>query len=295
MRTTREGKRCKWEGRALSIVVEKLEEKDAFSEADWSARAFVDVRSDKNPNIWFMRAETDGEWLLSLKFRVGKGAFEKDSLTRKLALRPLKEIEEIPLFGTLPRVRFVDSGVWNEIDLKVFDCSEVDRTEFWDFLDEAVKSFETILNSGNETEEDLTPWKRLGRDWHYSTEGFYGSGDAPQWSAELLDDVSSAIEGVSNDLELVWDGKIAVPIRFKDSSSLLGKIYTKNTDFLSLQINCPKGEFETERLLDIGYRPEIDRTGQDCDSLCFRFRNKDDFNPESLRKLLKEVLEKARD
>ena len=54
------------------MIVDRLEEKSLFAETDWKNRTCVEIRSEEKPNAWFMRAITDEEWLLRLKFRTAK-------------------------------------------------------------------------------------------------------------------------------------------------------------------------------------------------------------------------------
>ncbi|MBQ4202231.1 MAG: excinuclease ABC subunit A, partial [Thermoguttaceae bacterium] len=145
-RTTRSGETCKWEGRALSAIVDRLEEFPIFADANWMNRSIVEVHAESKTSAWFMRAVTNEEWLLRLKFRTAKNTFDRGLLTRKLALCPLKEIEEIPLYGTLPRVKFENIGPWQEIELKVFSLSEIDRPEFWNFINLAVERFSDVID-----------------------------------------------------------------------------------------------------------------------------------------------------
>ncbi|MBP5621509.1 MAG: excinuclease ABC subunit A, partial [Thermoguttaceae bacterium] len=233
-RTTRSGVPCKWEGRVLNAIVEKLEEKTLFAETDWQNRTSVEIRLEDRPNVWFMRAITNEEWLLRLKLRTAKNTFEKGSLARKLALKPLKDVEEIPLYGTLPRVKVEVVGAWQEIELKVFSFSEIDRPEFWDFLELAYERFANSVERPKDLDVDLTPWKTQGRSWHTSPSGFYGAGKA-LWPLDLLVKAIDVVEGIDKNLEFVWTNKIAVPFQIKGRSMPLGKIYTKNSDFLSIQ------------------------------------------------------------
>ncbi len=291
-RTTRGGVPCKWEGRALSAIVEKLEEKSLFAETNWQNRTNVEIVVDDKPNLWFMRAITNEEWLLRLKFRTAKNTFERVALTRKLALKPLKDVEDIPLYGTLPRVKIDVVGAWQEIELKVYSFSEIDRNEFWDFLELAYKQFAALIERPKELDVDLTPWRTQGREWHMSSLGFYGVGKA-LWSIELLEKVIVVIEEVDSGIEFFWTNKIAVPFLVKNASIQLGKIYTKNSEFLSVQINYPRGEVTPDQIADIGFQPELEHNESGFDSLFLRYRNLEDFEPEKLRSTLKRALEKC--
>lgn len=286
-RTTRSGLPCKWEGQVLSVIVDRLEEKSLFAETDWKNRTCVEIRSEEKPNAWFMRAITDEEWLLRLKFRTAKNTFERGALTRKLALKPLKDMEEIPLYGTLPRVKVDVVGIWQEIELKVFSFSEIDRPEFWDFLELAVERYADVIERPKELDVDLTPWKTQGRAWHTSASGFYGSTNKALWPLELLEKTIGIVERLTKGIELVWTNKIAVSFYIKSGEIPLGKIYTKNSDFLCVQINFPQGEITSKQVTGIGFQPEIEQNELGIDALYLRFRTCEEFNSKVLQSLLK--------
>ncbi len=290
-RTTRSGVPCKWEGRVLNAIVEKLEEKTLFAETDWQNKTSVEIRLEDKPNVWFLRAITNEEWLLRLKFRTAKNTFDKGALARKLALKPLKDVEEIPLYGTLPRVKVDVVGAWQEIEIKVFSFSEIDRQEFWDFLELAYERFAKLVERPKDLDVDLTPWKTQGRSWHTSTSGFYGAGK-PRWPIDLLEKTIDVVEGIDKNMEFIWINKIAVPFLIKGKSVPLGKIYTKNSDFLSIQINYPSGEITLNQVAGIGYQPELEHNELGFDSLYLRFRTLDELDVKTLRTLLKQAYAK---
>ena len=293
-RTTRSGETCKWEGRALSAIVDRLEEFPIFADANWMNRSIVEVHAESKTSAWFMRAVTNEEWLLRLKFRTAKNTFDRGLLTRKLALCPLKEIEEIPLYGTLPRVKFENIGPWQEIELKVFSLSEIDRPEFWNFINLAVERFSDVIDRGKENDVDLTPWKTQGRKWHTSQNGFYGSSDKAIWPMQLLESVLEVVEKVGRNAVSVWTNRTSVPYTIAGGKYPWVQLFTKNSDFLCLQVNFPKGEVSQERIVGIGFEPEIALAEKDgeFDSVYLRFKSEDDFSVEIIRELLIESYQK---
>ncbi len=292
-RTCRSGKPCRWEGLVLSSIVDKLEESGQFAEIDWNSRNVVEARGLVG-NCWFMRAVTNEEWLLKLRFRTARNTFSRDLLTRKLDLKPLNEIDEILLYGTQPRVKLETVGIWQEIETKIYSFAEIDRPEFWEFLDLARERFVENSNFVKEesAKEDLTPWKTLGRDWHFSQVGFYGEGEssAPVWKFELLEKLTLLIEEVAPRASSVWTNKVSVPFSLPGGDGEWARLFTKDRDFLALQVNFPKDEATLELLQTFGMKAEFDGTDKKFDSVYFKFQTNEDFQQDKLRRVLRRSL-----
>jgi excinuclease ABC subunit A len=170
-RTSRTGGPCRWDGRILAEVVDRIESAaggDRFSPADWSQRAVVEIRAAKKYTGWFFHAITGEEWLLKMKFRTGRNTFDRDEIVRRLDLKPLNEMPDLPLYGREPRTKCRNlRGPWQEVELRVHGYDEIDRPEFWEFVDAAVAGFGRFTEQVIRKPEDLMPWKALGRKWHF--------------------------------------------------------------------------------------------------------------------------------
>ncbi len=291
-RTSRVGTPCRWSGKALAAVVDRLEESPLLAETDWNNRTVVEIRAEKKTLGWFFHALTSEEWLLKLKFRTALDTFDQGTLVRELDLKPLNDVDEIPLYGTQPRVKVETVGHWQEIELKVFSFDEIDRPEFWAFLDRAVERFGEAIERAKENEIDLTPWKTQGREWHMSPGGFYGGSDKARWPFGILLKTFEIVESISADSKPVWTNKIVVPFFEKGAKRPWCQVYTKNCDFVCVQINAPKGTVPLGRVADVGFEPEVDASNADFDAVYLRFRTRNEFNGEKLRELLQETFDK---
>ena len=108
-----------------------------------------------------------------MKFRTARGTFQRDELVARLDLKPLNDMPDLPLYGTEPRVRVRNlRGPWQEIELRVHGYEEIDRPEFWKFVDEAVAGFGRFSQRVEQHADILQPWKQLGRKWHFARKGF---------------------------------------------------------------------------------------------------------------------------
>ena len=110
--------------------------------ANWSERSVVEVVGPDASRGWFLHALTGDEWLLTLKFRVPENTFQQKSLADALKLKPVDDIREIEAYGRADRVRVkAVSSAWQEVTISVHWLREIDTSAFWEFLDQAKRSF----------------------------------------------------------------------------------------------------------------------------------------------------------
>ena len=99
-RVGRNGEPCRWDGRILEQVVDRIYELGQFSPPNWNDRSVVEIAAEKKADGWFLHAITGEQWILKLKFRVAKSTFGRESLIAKLGMKPLNEMHELPVYGT---------------------------------------------------------------------------------------------------------------------------------------------------------------------------------------------------
>ena len=221
-----------------------------------------------------------------MRFRTRKRSFDRELLIQKLALRTLNDMEEIPLFGTQPRVRVETVGPWQEIEIKAFSFSEIDVPEFWSFLDLAAKNFIDQVNGDCKDIQNLTPWKSQGRDWHFSRLGFYGDSSNQKWSFELLEKVIDVVLAADPSTKVDWRQKINVVFNDGKSGVCWAQVFTKNVDFICVQIVVAKKSILQESANDLGYKPEYDASDPNSDSFFIRYRSEEDFDGLALQRFL---------
>jgi excinuclease ABC subunit A len=262
----------------------------------------VEVTAEKKQLGWFMHAVTAEEWLLKLKFRVPRNTFNKASLTTRLDLKPLNEMEEIPLYGTKPRVRVLPKGKWQEIEIRPCSWKEVDRKEFWDFLDMCIEVFSGFVSEKLKP-DDIMPWKVLGKPWHHLPRGLIG-GKTLQWDITLLDELFSMIEKIASDLRAVWTNKVLVPFyrpasrkrpfaaaKLPDGRSLPDVVVcTKRVDAVYVEIYVPKNSVPLGKIRNIGKHPLVNGENAHYDVLQFKFTEKKELKSKEFLKLLNEAL-----
>lgn len=289
LRASRNGARRHWDPAILTTIVDRLTEAPSALTVNWGNRSQVEAGVSGREGAWFMRATTDDEWLLKLRFRTAKNTFNRDVLTRKLSLKPLNEIDEIPLYGTQPRARVDTLGSWQEVEIRVFALDEIDRPEFWNFLNLAEERFIYQVKRSQENDQDLTPWKTNGREWHFSSHGFYGGTSSPMWSMNLLEKIFSIIQDADPTGSFDWNRKINVLFKAKESDFGWIQVFTKNADFICVQVNVEKNSIPQEETANLGYDQELDSTRPDADIFYLRYLAEDDLDEKRLREFLRKA------
>ena len=284
---SRNGKPCQWDGRILADVVNQIEETGLFADTDWNNRTTVEIRGQQKSLGWFLHAITAEEWLLKLKFRTAKNTFRRDELVKQLALVPLNDLEDIPLYGTDPRVRINSStqGPFQEIELRVHSYDEIDRTEFWNFLETAIKGFAKFTTKAKSSPEDIAPWRVLKEKWHFTPKGFIG-GTTPVWSYPLLEEVFALIKSVAPDATPNWSNKVIVPFVLPGHKKTWAVVCTKHVDGVILELHVKKNSITLGSIRDIGAKQKVDGSRDGHDVVTLVFTKKSELKKAELLKLL---------
>ena len=290
-RVGRTGGPCRWDGRILADVVARIERKPAlFSPTDWGSRSVVEIRAAKRADGWFFHAITGEEWLLKMKFRTARNTFQRDELVQRLDLKPLNDMPDLPLYGTEPRVRCRNlRGPWQEIEVRVHAYDEIDRPEFWKFVDEAVAGFEKFSQRVEHHADVLAPWKQLGRKWHLSRRGF-PLGGTVEWDAEVLEELIELLAETARGGQLLWNNKQVVPLYIPGQHEPWAAVQTKKLDAVYLTLIGPKGRFPQGRLAGLGLDARVDGSRPGYDMLRIRFHTLGDLHHADLPAFLKEHL-----
>ncbi len=295
-RVGRTGNPCRWDGRILSDIIDRIQDHpDLFSETDWNTRTIVEIRAQKKSEGWFFHAITGEEWLLKMKFRTGRNTFKQEELIRKLDLKPLNDMPDLPLYGTEPRVKCRNlPGPWQEIELRVHSFQEIDRPEFWAFLDGVIAGFRRFAQKVQLQSDILQPWKQLGEKWHFSRKGF-PLGRKIYWDEKVLPKLVELLQKTTPDAKIIWENKQVVPFIVPQQKEAWAAVQTKKLDAVYLHLAGPKGRFALGQITNLGIDPEVDGQRPDCDMLQLHFRTLDDLARGDLSGFLKEHIAAVRE
>jgi excinuclease ABC subunit A len=248
----------------------------------------VEVCGKKKSDGWFFHAITGEEWLLKMKFRTARNTFRREELTARLDLKPLNEMSELPLYGTEPRVRCKNlHGPWQEVELRVHGYAEIDRPEFWQFVDAAIAGFGRFTDRVRQNPEDLMPWKVLGQKWHLARKGF-ALGKTVQWDTEVLEELLELLEHAAPQSQFLWNNKQVVPVYIPQQHEPWAAVQTKKLDAVYLALCGPKGRIAFGRITGLGFDPQLDGGRPDVDLIRLKFRSQEDLERGDLAGFLQE-------
>jgi excinuclease ABC subunit A len=269
-------------------VVDRVQELGHFSPTHWNARTVVEISAERKTDGWFLHAVTGEEWLLQLKFRVAKKSFQRDDLVARLDLKPLNEIPELPVYGAEPRVKCKNlRGPWQEVQLKVHWLTEIDRPEFWKFVEDAVAGFEKFTRRAQQRPEDVMPWKVLGQKWHLSRKGF-PPGKKVYWETEVLEDLCELLGETARGGQFLWNNQQVVHVCLDGPGEPWASIYTKRPAGLDLLLAGPKNRFALGRVAALGHEPELHTQQPDKDVVKLRFVDAAEVASPELAEFLRE-------
>ena len=281
------GKPRRWKGEILARIIDELESTENFSPTNWNERSTVEVAAKAKGIGWFLHAFTGDEWLLTLKFRVPKRTFIEATLIADLGLKDVNDLDEIPVYNRQPRVRIRPStnGPFEDITISIVDVAETTTVAFQSFYAKAVQSFIDRTNPESLNLEDLTPWKKLGRKWHFMRKGFLQG--AIEWEPIVLEELTTLVSELLPTADVDWTQKIVV--NYTIDKMPRASLVTKRPSALELAITVKAGTIQLGQISNLGIDPEIssrDKSGFDVIRL--RFTDIVQVKSVALRKFLSE-------
>jgi excinuclease ABC subunit A len=294
-RVGRNGEPCRWDGRILREVVQRIHSLDTFAETNWNARSVVEISGTVKSHGWFLHAITGETWLLKLKFRTSKGSVRREEILKQFDLKTLNQMDDLPVYGNEPRIRVKSlRGPWQEIEFRVHDWDEINTPVFWSFLSKAVEGFQKVTKHVAMNPEELMPWKKLGKKWHLSSRGF-PLGKKPAWEPKLLEDLCDLLEDVAGpQAEFVWTNQQLVHLCVPGQRQPWATVVTKRPEAVELAVAGPKSLFGLGRIADLGSEPSIDGQHEDYDTMRVQFRRRRELDRTRLREFLEEHLDGVR-
>ncbi|MCE9562176.1 MAG: excinuclease ABC subunit UvrA, partial [Planctomycetes bacterium] len=139
-RVTTTGKPCKWDGNALTWVIDEIQKLGTFSDTNWNHRSIVEIPLAKKSDGWFLHAMTGHEAYFKLVFRLPGRPFKQDQLEAKLGLKPLSDTPGLEGFSRdSNRVEVIAGPGIQQVVIVVHKLAEIDTPAFREFLARAVE------------------------------------------------------------------------------------------------------------------------------------------------------------
>lgn len=290
-RIGRNGEPCRWDGRILAEVVERVQSLGDFAETNWNSRSVVEITGRQAKLGWFLHAITGETWLLKLKFRVKRNTFKRDELLQRIPLRTLNEMDALPIYGNEPRTRVHTlRGPWQEVEMRLHAWEEVDHPEFWRFIEQAVAGYRSLEEKTAENPEALMPWKKLGRIWHFSRKGF-PPGRRIHWEPDVLEELCDMLQEHAPEGQFLWNNQQVVHMFLKGKPEPWASIYTKRPSDVDLVLTGPKGKISLGRVAQLGRERDLDAMNNRRDFVKLKFRTRDDLQRGDLHTFVGEHLQ----
>ena len=179
---------------------------------------------------------------------------------------------DLPVYGNGPRVHCKSlRGPWQEVQLHVHSLEEIDRPEFWQFLEQAVAGFHRFTDRVQQRPEDVMPWKVLGQKWHFARKGFPPGKESAMGSRSarrVVRDCSRQPRRADN-----FCGTISRSFTCSCAaqSEPWATIHTKRVDAVYLQLTGPKNHFALGQLTELGSDRNLDTTSPNSIASTFAF------------------------
>ncbi len=278
------GKPRRWKGDILAKIIDTLEASEKFAPTTWSDRSTVEITAKTKGIGWFLHALTGDEWLLTLKFRVPKKTFVESELSDGLGLKDVNDLDDIPVYNRQPRVRIRPStnGPFEDVTISIVEMAEIETTAFTRFLSTATKSFLNRANPESLNLEDLTPWKKLGRKWHFMRKGFLQG--TIEWEQEVLEELVDLLGKLLPDAVIDWTQKVLV--NYTIDKSPVVTLNTKRPAGLDFAMIVRSGAVQLGEVAGFGVDPEISSHKEGLDVVRFRFTDIAQVKSSALRKFL---------
>ena len=287
-RVGRGGQPCRWDGKILDEVVNRIHQLGEFSDTDWNSRSVVEITASKKTAGWFFHAITGETWLLKMKFRVKRNSFQRQQLLDRFPLKTLNEMAELPIYGNQPRVKCKSlRGPWQEVQFDAHSWEEINTPEFWDFLREAVAAFQTVVELQELKPEDHMPWKKLGQRWHFLRKGF-PPGRPVQWDVATWEELYQTLQDVAPDGQFLWNNQVLVHLVLRGQRDPWITVKTKRPQSLEVVLSGPKHGVTLGRITPLAFHRELDATHERYDIVRLHFRTSDDLHRGDLTKFLEE-------
>ena len=263
-----DGKKCRWDGTALTSIVETLCEDDCLAEPNWNSRSTVEVKA-ANGLGWFLHARTGHEWMLVLCFRVKKKTFDQKELAARLNLTPIDDIEEIPYYSQSNRVSVRNLKTpWQEVTIKVWKKSEIDTPEFSEFLRTALQTYSDQATKEKANPEDLMPWKQLGRKWHLMKKNLP---KRPGWKFEALEKLLPLVESACAGMSVDYGHRSKIVFGDSKKQTAYAELWTKRKDFTDVVLYVPTNTITVGAIAKFGSDQLVIPRTERKDAVSIRF------------------------
>ena len=287
-RVAHNGQPCRWDGSILGELVDVIEDRSGFAPVNWNARGVVEVLSAKSKSAgWFLHAMTGDEWMLTLRFRVGRNTFDEATLRDELELTEFDDLDDVAIYGRQSRVRVKNATApWQEVTIAVLKHRDITTPAFRKFFEQAQTSYLETVDPAKLDLEDLTPWKKLGRKWHVMRKGFLKG--KVVWDPTTVETLFDLLEELWPKVTVDWSGKVLVS--YRQGKRRLASVVTKRPAGVDLEVMVPAGSVALGSIMQLGSEREIRPGTEGVEIVQLRFTGLAEVQSSALREFLQGVV-----
>ena len=164
---------------------------------------------------------------------------------------------DLPVYGTEPRVQCKNlRGPWQEVELRVHGYDEIDRPEFWKFVDGRWRASPSSPRRCRRIRH-LAALEAARPQVALRPQGFSARQDGRVGRRSAGRPVELLAE-IAPQAQFLWNNKQVVPVYVPEQHEPWAAVQTKKLDAVHLHLMGPKGRFTLGQITDLGYNPELD-------------------------------------
>jgi excinuclease ABC subunit A len=288
-RVGRRGEEVRWEGEALEWLIDQIEAagKGKFAPTNYNSRSTVEIKYPGSDTPWFFHARTAGAWLLDVTFRVPVRAFSAAEVRRMVPLRSLDDCNDLPIYGSGPRVTVRHSGrLTDDIRMLIHRRNEIATAGCREFLKRAVQAHQRLIRKMAEDVETRQPWKVNGRQWHLS-QSMIAKGREKNWRGSLIVEFIGRVKKIVPEATEDWTRKVMVVLNHPRVEGTWIRLVTNHAHAMRVEVRCRHGQFTPARVERLGLDVSIKHTTYE-DKVLFWLQRMDQCDRAQLEHVLRE-------
>ncbi|MEP0843178.1 MAG: excinuclease ABC subunit UvrA [Phycisphaerae bacterium] len=285
------GEKVRWEGEALEWLIDEIEAagKGRFGKTNYNHRSRVEIKVSGSDVPWFFHARTGGPWLLDATFRVPTRAFSAAEVRRLVPLAPLDELDDLPIYGSEPRVTVRHSGrTTDDIRLLIHGKKEIATPGGREFIRRAVRSYFRLLKHHREDVAQAQPWKVNGRQWHLSQQ-MLGK-RTKQWSGALIVQMLGLFKKWAPKAREDWTRKVMVTLAHPGVPGVWARLVTNQPEAMRVEVHVGRNQFTPAMIDRLGRDVEIRNNAVEPPKVTFQVQRLEQCDSGQLERLVKESI-----
>jgi excinuclease ABC subunit A len=262
------GKRAAWDPRVLAWIVETTEKIEGLAAANWNSPSTVEITAAASAPTWFLHARTRGSTQLDVSLRVPANTFSTAELLKKLAIKPLDQRDDLPIYSSLERVAVRNAGNgWSDVRIQLHDEKDLSRSAFGEFLRTAAAAYLNGIASASADPRTAAPWKSDPKQWHLSQRSIHHRHKHVHWKPALLPALIGQFTKLAPGLRVDWTRKVLIGLVLHDE--MVATIVSNQPNGLRLHLRVPRASVTPAQIDRLGLEPSLRSLGAYDEVICW--------------------------